>query len=72
MRIRFWAGGKLAAGEVRSRMRQIGETFTGEYTSLRDLAIQRFLFASRLMRAAGYSGWVLLVDEGTTRKSRGC
>ncbi|MES1260946.1 MAG: BREX system ATP-binding domain-containing protein, partial [Acidobacteriota bacterium] len=61
--IRFWAGGKLAVGEVRSRMRQIGETFAGDYTSLRDLAVQRFHFASRLIRAAGYSGWVLLIDE---------
>jgi len=27
------------------------------------LAAQRFLFAARLIRAAGYAGWVLLVDE---------
>ncbi len=30
---------------------------------LRDLALQRFQFAARLILAAGYSGWVLLADE---------
>jgi hypothetical protein len=61
--IRFWAGERLAIGEVKSRLRQIGETFSAGFTSLRDLAIQRFHFASRLVRAAGYSGWVLFIDE---------
>jgi hypothetical protein len=61
--IRFWAGGKLAVGALRTRMRQIGSSFPSCYTSLRDMAVQRFQFASRLMRAAGYAGWVLLVDE---------
>jgi hypothetical protein len=61
--IRFWAGGKLTIGPVRTRMRQIGAAFPSCYTSLRELAVQRFQFASRLMRAAGYAGWVLLVDE---------
>src|SRR5207237_443432 len=31
--------------------------------SRRALALQRFRFWSRLMRAAGYAGWVLLFDE---------
>jgi P-loop Domain of unknown function (DUF2791) len=61
--IRFWAGERLAVGEVKSRLRQIGEVFSGGFTSLRDLAIQRLRFATRLVRAAGYSGWVLLIDE---------
>jgi hypothetical protein len=61
--IRFWAGGKLPVTDVRSRLKQIGEVYAPGYTSLRELAIQRFRFASRLMRAAGYSGWVILIDE---------
>lgn len=61
--IRFWAGERLAVSEVKSRLKQIGETFPVGFTSLRDLAIQRFRFASRLVRAAGYCGWVLLIDE---------
>ena len=61
--IRFWAGGKIGAAALRSRMKQIGAPVPLCYTSPRELAIQRFEFASRLMRAAGYAGWVLLVDE---------
>jgi hypothetical protein len=30
---------------------------------LKDLALQRFIFTSQLILAAGYSGWVLLIDE---------
>ena len=61
--IRFWAGGKLPMSEVRSRLRQIGETSAVCTSPARDLAIQRFRFASKLIRAAGYAGWVVLVDE---------
>jgi hypothetical protein len=61
--IRFWAGGKLPVPDVKKHLKQIGEAWTPGYTSLRDLAAQRFRFASRLMRAAGYAGWVILIDE---------
>jgi hypothetical protein len=61
--IRFWAGGKLTAGEVKSKLKQIGEPTSAAFNNQRELAIQRFRFASRMMRAAGYSGWVLLIDE---------
>ena len=41
--------------------------FGGHYTfgrvSATELALQRFQFASRLMQAAGYAGWILLIDE---------
>ena len=61
--IRFWGGGKLALTALRSRMKQLGAPLATGHTTLRELAAQRFQFASRLMRAAGYAGWVLLVDE---------
>jgi len=61
--IRFWAGGKLPVTEVKSKLRQLGESYVPGYTSLRELAVQRLRFASRLMHAAGYSGWVVLIDE---------
>src|ERR1700679_1114798 len=32
--IRFWAGGKLAAPDLKSRLKQIGEAYTTEFTSL--------------------------------------
>ena len=43
-------------------MREKGD-YKIEKVHLRDLAIQRFQFTPRLMAAAGYSGWVLLIDE---------
>jgi hypothetical protein len=63
--ISFWAGDPIGAGEINRYLRACGEraTYKIEKVKLRDLAIQRFRFASRLMVAAGYSGWVLLVDE---------
>ena len=61
--IRFWAGAKLPVTDVRSRLKKIGEPYIAGYLSQRDFAIQRFRFASRLMRAARYAGWVILIDE---------
>lgn len=61
--IRFWAGEKLPVAAARKRLREIGETYASVHLSARELAVQRFRFAARLIRAAGYAGWVLLVDE---------
>jgi len=63
--ISFWSGDPIGAGEIKKYLKACGEkaTYKIERVNLRDLAIQRFRFASRLMVAAGYSGWVLLVDE---------
>ena len=48
---------KVSASAGKRRLTKI------EKVHLRDLAIQRFQFTPRLMAAAGYSGWVLLIDE---------
>ncbi len=63
--IRFWSGEPIGAGELRRLLRHYGEksTYPIESVIQRDLAVQRFQFAPRLMVAAGYAGWVLLVDE---------
>ena len=61
--IRFWAGGKMTSAEAKSRLKQLSEPYTAVFTSLREMAIQRFRFASRLMKAAGYAGWAILIDE---------
>jgi hypothetical protein len=63
--ISFWAGDPIQVGEVRKALRQLGEgvTYTLEKVDARALALQRFRFAARLMQAAGYAGWVLLIDE---------
>ena len=61
----FWSGERIAIGRVRQGLKQIGcaGMYTLKTVKSKDLAIQRFLFASRMIIAAGYSGWVLLIDE---------
>jgi hypothetical protein len=61
----FWSGERLAISRIRQGLKQIN--CSGMYSlkpvRLKDLALQRFIFTSRLILAAGYSGWVLLIDE---------
>jgi len=63
--ISFWSGTPIGVGEIKRALRQCGElvTYKMEKITLRELALQRFKFTPRLMIAAGYAGWVLLVDE---------
>jgi len=63
--VSFWSGGSLEADEIRKYLRSCGEraTYKIETITHKDLALQRFQFAPRLIVAAGYAGWVLLVDE---------
>jgi BREX system ATP-binding protein BrxC/D len=63
--VSFWSGDPLDAGEIKKYLKACGEraTYKIEKVTLRDLAIQRFQFIPRLIVAAGYAGWVLLVDE---------
>jgi hypothetical protein len=61
----FWAGEKLPIAEVRQGLRQAGHwgAYAVRNVPARELPHQRFTFATRLIRAAGYAGWVLLFDE---------
>jgi hypothetical protein len=61
----FWAGEKLPIADIRAGMRQIGQAATYHLRTVpaKELPLQRFKFAARLIRAAGYRGWVLLIDE---------
>ncbi|MFN0071316.1 MAG: BREX system ATP-binding domain-containing protein, partial [Chloroflexota bacterium] len=61
----FWAGEKLAIADLRAGMRQIQQatTYPLRAVPVKDLPLQRFKFAARLMAAAGFRGWVLLIDE---------
>lgn len=63
--VRFWAGDPLPVSDLRRRLKEAGAVSTYPLVSVkeRDLAMQRFRFVSRLMRAAGYAGWVILIDE---------
>jgi hypothetical protein len=63
--ISFWAGDPIQVGEIRARLKDLGQrvTYPIERAGVRALAYQRFRFAAQLMVAAGYVGWVLLFDE---------
>lgn len=63
--VRFWAGDPLPLPDLRRRLKEAGAAGTYKLGSVkeRDLAVQRFRFISRLIRAAGYAGWIILLDE---------
>jgi hypothetical protein len=63
--IAFWGGDPLDARQLRGWLRDQGEaaTYRLERVGKKDLPLQHFRFTSRLISAAGYAGWVLLVDE---------
>jgi hypothetical protein len=63
---RFWSGDKIGLNEIKKWLRDLRERVTFANitkVSPKELALQRFKFAARLMVAAGYAGWVLLIDE---------
>jgi hypothetical protein len=61
----FWSGDRLSISRIRQGLKQVNcaGVYTLKPVKLKDLALQRFIFASRLILAAGYRGWVLLIDE---------
>lgn len=63
--LRFWAGHPLSVSDLRRRLKEAGAggTYRLSAGKARDLALQRFRFVSRLIRAAGHKGWVILLDE---------
>ncbi len=63
--IRFWAGDKLSVPDIRRRLREHGAGSSYRIAGVReaDLSRQRFRFLSRLVRAAGFRGWIVLFDE---------
>ncbi|MEX0830393.1 MAG: BREX system ATP-binding domain-containing protein [Nitrospirales bacterium] len=62
---RFWTGDPIGVGDLKKYLQEAG--FGDQYmfgrVSTTELALQRFQFAARLMQAAGYAGWILLIDE---------
>ncbi len=63
--IRFWSGDPLSNGEFKKYLKgcSLSTPYVFQKISAQELALQRFRFVSRLMVAAGYAGWVLLIDE---------
>jgi P-loop Domain of unknown function (DUF2791) len=63
--VRFWAGEALRVPDLRRALKGVGAggQFTFPAVAARELARQRTRFLSRLLRAAGHAGWVVLFDE---------
>jgi len=63
--VSFWSGDPLGVAPLKTWLRAHGEagSYRLETVAAKDLWLQRFRFAARLMVAAGYRGWALLVDE---------
>ncbi len=61
----FWGGDRILISRVKAGLKQIGQqrTYTFRAPKAADLPPQRLRFAIELIKAAGYSGWVLLIDE---------
>jgi len=63
--VRFWSGEPLRTPDLRRALKSVGASglFTFPAVPARELARQRLRFLSRLLRAAGHAGWVVLFDE---------
>ncbi len=63
--IRYWAGDPISNSQLNKYLQGCPpETpYVFNKISSQDLALHRFQFVSRLMVAAGYKGWILLIDE---------
>ena len=63
--IRFWSGDKIGKDEIKKKLKECREPVTYKIDKIlaKELALQRFRFTARLIVAAGYAGWVLLIDE---------
>jgi hypothetical protein len=62
---RFLGGGRLSTAKVRQWLGAVGARRLFEFKPVKanELALQRLRFASALFRAAGFSGWCVLLDE---------
>jgi len=63
--IRFWSGDKIGTGEIKRYLKACGEPVTYNLDNIpgKEIAWQSFKFITHLIIAAGYMGWVLLIDE---------
>ena len=61
----FWGGDRIRVSDVKEGLRDIGQgqTFQFRAPKVADLPPQRLRFAIELIKAAGYKGWVVLIDE---------
>ncbi len=62
---RFFGGGKLNLSQARRWLKEAGASklFPLSPVRARDLVLQRLRFTPRLLTAAGFAGWCILLDE---------
>jgi hypothetical protein len=62
--VSFWAGGRISVSKIKKALRASGEgVFALKSLKSSELAEMRFPFGAGLLKAAGYGGWVVLLDE---------
>src|SRR5205807_8929421 len=63
--VNFWSGERLAVGEVKRGLKLLAAAtlFHLRAVPSRRLSLVRFLFTARMVRGAGYKGWVIILDE---------
>lgn len=61
----FWAGDRIKVSRVKDGLRQVGQlqSYSFRAPKASDLPPQRLRFMIELIKAAGYRGWVVLLDE---------
>ena len=61
----FWAGDRIKISAIKGGLRQIGQAQNYSFRAPRavELPPQRLRFFVELIKAAGYQGWVVLLDE---------
>ena len=61
----FWAGDRILISKIKGGLRQIGQLQHYSFRAPRaaELPPQRLRFVVELIKAAGYQGWVVLLDE---------
>ena len=61
----FWAGDRIKVGEVKGGLRHLGQlqSYSFRAPKAAELPPQRLRFMIELIKAAGYRGWVVLLDE---------
>lgn len=61
----FWSGDRITQTIVKDGLKKVGEQHDYQFNAPKaaDLPPQRLRFVLELIKAAGYKGWVVLVDE---------
>lgn len=61
----FWSGDRLHTPDLKRSLREIGQRSYCAFRTprLTDLPPQRLRFMARMIKGAGYKGWVVLLDE---------